>query len=778
MTKQGDDYVVEDTGPFLELIVKHPRQLTTYIANVHIINDTCTHINDKSLLYRLFYNTVLQVVSVPTAHLTFGPFELNRKGVPFCDLSFKLKYGLRMRISSKDYPRPFFEAMCRVYARLYNIDLLNFTLLYPYVADYCENMDAFVRVGNKDKPLLILDDVPSSVRALVPERIHPPYVFVSGSSSVLIESTEMLYYILFDPSSGQWINITAVSQENETITDPMLVMTLGKPYEFILETIKKYYFFVPIRENQFMHESKAANLTTVSLSSSFFSLPPKVGPSFVPNIASFLIQVRKTMNQSRHDLALLSQERIYKIPVIYSRFLDETAQTTRDSFHEADISLLTSKNYKNEKSLDAFFTLVGGFFREIRLSLKDPIFAQKIVNDLDAQKIQSRINLYIYEKRKEMTPLEHHQKAYDLATLYTDLQRIGDADFGFLFLKNKYFSDYMLLNPDIASYDTFVTVYESLSRLDIPLVNAFFESKDVESLSMNIFRHYLETRSINNVAPQYTNLGEIPRNLLYFGFDFKTVTESDIVKKYMFVTREHTVQKNYLVLSTKRWLGRNRRDRSYIYSEYLFENRLPTFELQEAFKFYYLILFDSFIQTGELSIFEILIILFIRIVKYYPPDKHPLPYVWNALMSYRDFVSSVNVDKKPLEVLDFQFNVHRSKFIPLLPFVPSGRRIDARSKISQQLIEDYKKTGQSKEAVSIFALTLAFYMFSGSNITNTDILPFDVFKKIIWQLRPQPDIIQNNNDNASRYLYYFHPLMDQTIIADNFRYILTFFKFI
>lgn len=776
-TKIGGVYTVEKTGSSTNLIIKHPKQLTTYIANVHISNDTCTSIEDDKLIYQLFYNVVLEGIDVHLLHLLYGPFELDKNGKPFNDLSFKKMYGLQLKTSVNDYPRPFFDAMCRVYTRLYGIDLFYFALLYPYVIDYCERMDSFIRRINENKKLVILDDVPSSIKDLVPDRIHPPYVFVSTSNTAIIGGTEFIYYILFDPSFGQWVNLTFINDSNMIVSDPGLVVPLDHSFEILLDAIKKYYFYVPIHETQFLHESKLSTLQNTTPVSSSSSLS-EVNPGHIPNIASFLLKVRETIEHSKNALRELSQERTMKAPFVYSKLLSKSQSTVRDSFYKADSALLYSKLYESEVVTTEFIERMTMFFREIRLTLKDPIFQRSIFNEFQKEQIQSRINRRIYEIRNEMNEIEHRESVLDFATLYTDLQRIGELDISFLFLQNKYPFDYI---PDhsftVLSRKFVVKIYEWLSYLDIPLIDAIFKSGDIESLSMNLIHHYTKTRSLNTVVPRITNIKDIPPNLLRFEFDLDLMHENIITDEQMFFNGEPFIPANYLASTDLNWFGQREGNTTHPFFKSIFDNRLPS-SFQETFKIYFIKLFDLFIQNTRFPIVEILITLFIRIVKYHHYRQHPFIYIYNALRSYKDFRMIVEQNGDSLYREDFEINAHRSKFTPLLPFITlTGDEFNIRINTFLALTKDFNEINTDETSQYLFHNTCRFYIFGQIHILDVDLLSFDDFKKIIWGLRPQPNYPQPNDEIESRLLYYFHPLIYQTIIGDTFRNILTFFKF-
>jgi hypothetical protein len=424
-----------------------------------------------------------------------------------------------------------------------------------------------------------------------------------------------------------------------------------------------------------------------------------------------------------------------------------------------------------------FIRRTSAFFRLIRDSLSEPIL---LYSEPLGEKLQHPLNRRLHRRKLELRVGEYEELSYDFKTLYTDLHRIGFADIGFLYLKNKYLIDQMCNSPEIP-LEKINDIYKSFSNLDKALVDAISDSETFEVLVDSLINHYLISRSMAIAVPQINILDQIPRALLQFEFSWSRNGKRDQTILSSIHVPALLDEATYLGSSSREWFGLNLPVQPLVMSTFS-ERKLLTPLSRDAFKAYYLSLVEKFLQTTQLSLFEIAIILFIRIVGFHHPGQHPLPYLWNALSAYRDFISRVESsgDRRVLsQNIQSFLTTDRGKFVPLWPFLKLSReKYDNRLKLIKQFTAKFdalENTEETKRRVknSVLFYTIPEFTFG----FKSNILPWEEFKKVLWETDPIPNIDYPSLPRAPIDMRYFHPLMNETVIADNFHYILTFFKF-
>jgi len=777
---------IKKTGPSLDLTIKHPRQLTTYFAHVHLQNDTCTGIPENPPLYTLSYQVFIGNTKINTRTLLFQGIALDEKGNQSFEVDHRVDSVMRFPRSIHDPPQPFFEAMCRVYALLYKIDLYNFDLFYPFVTAYCEQIDFLIRNYDPEKRIVILDDVPQEMKGLVPPGLHPPYLFPTVSRRVTVYGNEPIYYIIFDPSRKRWINLAAIKSVDEPIEDPRLVVLFGKDTEYVLEKISRYYPYVPINTHLFMtpNEIYYKNEAQASLDVVTITQPPPLihDPTTIPDISSFLLHIREAVERANSNFRQISASGSTQSPALQNKLINTFTYNTRQSFSEADNAILYDALYQGESKFMNYIRKVSFFLREIRRSLGEPIlFRDQEITEETA--FQSSINAIIHQRKREMSELEYLEHRESFMSLYAALRRIGDADLGFLFLDNKYPLDYMIDNTPQSH-----ALYRMLSQFEIPLVLAFSMNKTVPELVDALISHYFTTQSmrleLSNRVNDFSILDPSIPNLT-FSFNPENPTDQRISD---YVTNHGAPPSNFFYINWNQyqWTCSPSDNPSFIYNRNIY-----SLLISKAFKMYFSHMFDLLERTTKLSLFEIILILFMRTVGYFQTSETMRHSLWSTIEVYQEFKRDPSIRSRFPETLgdikgvlslrDTFMHTYRGRFTSIWPFhLHDESSIVQRTNLIKEISDKFRQQDPppTEKEINRFNRNTILYMIPEyAFVYNPSLHGWEEFKTILWRFYPTNDLPSSKQQIEPIDTRYSSPIFNNTIVADAYRYVLTFFEF-
>jgi hypothetical protein len=434
--KYQEEYRIKENDNGFSFLVNHPNQLTMYYINIHVFNDTCTNEKDGSLVYNMKYQIKFSDSNIDQRQLLFGQFDLDKNGVPYHDTEQKKRYGYRLFREPEDQTYVFFRSMCRVYTRLYHIDLFNFATLYPFVVKYCQEMENFIKHHDPEGRIAVIDDVPSDLKGLVPSSLHPPYLFISVSYITNIEGKDTLYYVIFDPIQKGWINILSFENSATIVTDPRLCIPIEGSLATLVSEISKYYPFVPIKRDLFVHESRISQ-KKLAISSPTFST--NIDLWNVKSISDFITQNRKLFLNVEKGIAVLSRQKIKHKLEFQQEKLDELGIEIAKAADEMLYPVFYQILRENELRFYSFCERLFYFFRIIRESLKEPLFLENGAMN-NAYDFKNPINKLLILEFKKITEMRQFQ---GFLHFRIHLYRIGYCDIGFMFLKNAYPIDFI-----------------------------------------------------------------------------------------------------------------------------------------------------------------------------------------------------------------------------------------------------------------------------------------------------------------------------------------------
>jgi hypothetical protein len=785
LTEQREDgFYVRKTGPSVDLTVKHPRQLTTYFAHVHLYNDTCSQIPDDTPLYSISYAIFIDSMRVDPHRFLFQGLDLDENGNFIREITTFHERTMRVPESENDYPRPFFQEMCRVYALLYKIDLYNFALLYPFVIAYCEKMDFLLRNHDPEKRIVILGDLPKEMKGLAPSRIHPPYLFVKAKSSVTIYGEEPIYYVIFDPDGKRWINLVAVQNADTSVKDPRIVIPFEKEMEYLLDSIARYHPYVHINSHLFMTQNEISlkNKDMKPLSSQQ-QVPSLVhDPTTIPDISTFLLHIREAIERASGTFRQIHAKGSTETPVLQNKLINTLSHTTRQSFTKSDNDVLYQALYGGESGFMNYTRKASYFLRMIRQSLGEPILLREAESFED--QLQSRINVIIHQNKQQMSASEYMENRESFMSLYAGLRRIADADLGFLFLDHKYPFDYMFDGDQ-----RFQPSYYLLNQLDAPLVTAFSISNNVDELMSAFLEHYLAFTSMRVEIPVRTALRRLEFSVLKLMFSWN-ISDSNDQKISSFITPERANPPSsfYMFWSQSQWTWSNQGStRSFIQ-----QRRITSVQSARLFKIYFTFMFDLLKRRTRLTLFESVLVLFIRTTGYFHKgEEDARPYLWNALTVYKEFkeayASVYQLPTEPEDVDSFLamrdafLHTYRGKAASIWPFhlnekVTIVARMEKNKEIAQKFAQETIPPPSQKE-INAFKRNLAIYTIPEYAFVHNPTQSWDDFKSILWSLYPSQDFPLSKEQMEPVDSRYNSIVFDNTIVAEAYRYVLTFFQF-
>lgn len=438
--KNGDEYQITETNNAFSFIVNHPEQLGVYFVNVHIFNDTCDNLKDETLLYSITYKIGFSNENVDVRQLLFGRFDLDENKDLDYNAGPKKKHGFRLYREPDDPPYVFFTAMCRVYRRLYRIDLFNFALLYPYVVKYCQEMEIFIKHHDPERRMVVIEDVPSDLKRLVPSYLHPPYLFISVSYITNIKGKDSLYYVIFDPSQKSWINILSIENSATVVTDPRLCIPIEGGLVSLVSEISRYYFYVPINRHLFMNQNRfSQKKPTVSSTNVLMGTE---GSNF-SDISAFIIHVRKLFSEIENSTRVLSQQKIKYKTDFPAQILDAVDKEITDTIDGTTDPVFYRILRENEARFSSLYERLGYFFRLIREALKKFFKGTPIVNP--KYEFKNPIHKLLVLKYNLLIPDDTEQFEFFCTHLY----RIGYCDIGFMFLKDAYPTGFLKFDTSV-----------------------------------------------------------------------------------------------------------------------------------------------------------------------------------------------------------------------------------------------------------------------------------------------------------------------------------------
>lgn len=378
----------------MELSVRHPLELTEYTASVYVTNSLCDNIKDDTVLYTIKYKIVMPRVPNPqNVVYNFTNIDNNGEETPpgfLYDENDNLIYSMyeEYRFDS----RPYYEAMCRIYAKLYSINLKTYGRLFPHVIAFCEEMDRLASTYNVDKRIFVVDDVDPEFSHLVPSHIHPPYLFVGEALGITPITENPVIYNIFDPIVGKCVNILSLNPEKRIDYPQPSSEEQKKNLAFLLKRLPALAFYVPIDMQRFRGIG-LPSLQKITLAKEEVVLS---------HTEDFLLTIRHFISDTQRKIREIQYQRDYVIPPLIRTLYLKTI-SKQDELFQLKKEELISKFNAFFKEFLLYNTNTEKNIRDIRIAVHNHQYSKNIVYSELLQYIQDQ---FLLRKKESLKTLD------------------------------------------------------------------------------------------------------------------------------------------------------------------------------------------------------------------------------------------------------------------------------------------------------------------------------------------------------------------------------------
>ena len=228
----------------LTVAVTSPKQLGFYFARIYIKESTWALQSDSTNeLHFVIPNndlTVLcQFVFFVEAMFLSEKDPIPRSRFTFASTNDALGYFERLPAQTIN---PFYNSLsyyCGTAEHLL-LRIDSFKEDYMHLLKYAFYGDQIVKIFSDH--VMVIDQVPESLRPLVPDHLYPPYLYLkpsfSSAESQTYQEGSPAYYVIFDPRSNHWINLLNLLINTANIEDSSSSFGVVIPNEELKKSIQ------------------------------------------------------------------------------------------------------------------------------------------------------------------------------------------------------------------------------------------------------------------------------------------------------------------------------------------------------------------------------------------------------------------------------------------------------------------------------------------------------------------------------------------------------------